>query len=354
MDAATILPSSMITDLLKLKDNVSFPSAKNNCHIQDGVLSEMLPVMYSIVCAVSLISNSLALLVFWATCQKCSSMVIYMRNLAIADLLLSLCLPFRVAYQNNTGPFLLCKIVGAFFYLNMYASIMFLSLISLDRYLKIVKPLQQFKIHSVSWSTRATQIVWLINVVFIVPFLFEQSSNEPCHDRCFHFKKKGYVGAAINLSAVLVFFILLLLFVYFYGKISVKLHQASMGKTTKPQTKRNSNRAINKSFIVLVIFIVCFVPYHIVRVPYVLAQMEAISSLSWKQTLHIANEIVLCLSTLNSCLDPVIYFFLSDSFRRAVNLTIHGKLKLIVNNQDQSPSNVFNLPTPSRPETQGD
>ncbi|KAM8952838.1 putative G-protein coupled receptor 34 [Pelodytes ibericus] len=353
MDLPTTSPASTATYLLTLESNVSTPLVINACRIHDGVLSEMLPVTYSIVCVVSLLSNTLALFVFSANCQRCTSIIIYMKNLAVADLLLSLCLPFRVAYQNNDGPPILCKIVGAFFYLNMYASIMFLSLISLDRYLKIIKPLQQYKIHSISWSTRATQIVWLINIIFIIPFLFEKQGNEPCSQKCFHFKQKGSIGAAINLSAVLVFFIILMLFVYFYGKISSKLHHASLVKT-QPQTKRNSSRAMKKSFIVLVIFIVCFVPYHVVRVPYILAQIEVIASLSWKQTLHITNELVLCLSAFNSCLDPVIYFFLSDSFKRAIICTFHGKLKLIVNNQEKNSSHVFNLPQPSRTEIQVD
>ncbi|XP_053330034.1 probable G-protein coupled receptor 34 [Spea bombifrons] len=351
MESLTTLPASLTTELHMLEYNVSMALHVNVCLIHDGVLSDILPVMYSFVCGVSLLSNTLALFVFWANSQRCTSMVIYMRNLAVADLLLSLCLPFRVAYQNNDGPLILCKIIGAFFYLNMYASIMFLSLISFDRYLKIIRPLKQFKIHSVSWSTRATQVIWLINVVSIVPFLFEQKSNEPCSHKCFHFKQKGHLGAAINFSAVIVFFILLLLFVYFYGKISAKLHLAFLGRT-QPQTKRNSSRAMKKTFVVLVIFIVCFVPYHVVRVPYILAQIEVISSLPWKQTLHIANELVLCLSTFNSCLDPVIYFFLSDSFRRAIMCTFQGKIKLIMNNQDHNSSYVYNLPQPSRPETQ--
>ncbi|XP_075043261.1 putative G-protein coupled receptor 34 [Mixophyes fleayi] len=317
-----------------LETNGSTSPSFSDCDIQDGILSWVLPIVYSLVCGLSLLTNLLALLIFWTNSQKCTSMIIYMRNLAVADLLLALCLPFRIAYQNNNGHALLCQIIGAFFYLNMYASIMFLSLISMDRYLKIIRPLQQYKIHSVSWSTRATLVVWAINLVCIVPFLFEKKDNEPCSQKCFHFKKKGTMAAAINLSAVIAFFVLLFLFVYFYAKIFAKLHKASLGRA-QPQTKRNSNRAMKKSFIVLIIFIVCFVPYHLVRTPYVLAQLDTISSLSWKQTLHITNELVLCLSTLNSCLDPVIYFFLSDSFKRAVIFTIQGKLKLIMNNQDR-------------------
>ncbi|KAG8553224.1 hypothetical protein GDO81_003325 [Engystomops pustulosus] len=320
---------------LILQLNASSPSPFNACDIEDGLLSWMLPLVYSFVCGLSLLSNILALFVFWTNSQRSTSMTIYMRNLAIADLLLALCLPFRIAYQNNTGPFLLCHVIGAFFYLNMYASIMFLSLISMDRYLKIIRPLQQYKIHSVQWSSRATHVVWVIIVLCIVPFLFESKGNEPCSQKCFHFKKRGTMSAAINLTAVIVFFVLLFLFVYFYAKISAKLHRASFMKN-QPQTKRNSNRAMKKSFVVLVIFIVCFVPYHIVRVPYILAQIDVIPSLAWKQTLHITNELALCLSTLNSCLDPVIYFFLSDSFKRVVICTIQGKLKLIMNNQDRT------------------
>ncbi|XP_056395058.1 probable G-protein coupled receptor 34 isoform X3 [Hyla sarda] len=344
MDFLTIsTPSDVTTNTWTLETsgplyldlNVTSSPPFNGCDIKDGVLSWLLPVVYSFVCGLSLMSNILALFVFWTNSQRSTSMTVYMRNLAIADLLLALCLPFRIAYQNNNGPLLLCHVIGAFFYLNMYASIMFLSLISMDRYLKITRPLQQYKIHSVQWSSRAAHVVWVINVVCIVPFLFENKGNEPCGQKCFHFKKKGTVSAAINLTAVLAFFVLLFLFVYFYAQISAKLHRASLMKN-QPQTKRNSNRAMKKSFVVLIIFIVCFVPYHLVRVPYVLAQINVIPSLSWKQTLHITNELVLCLSTLNSCLDPVIYFFLSDSFKRVVICTVQGKLKLIMNHQERA------------------
>ncbi|MEE6496371.1 hypothetical protein FKM82_002328 [Ascaphus truei] len=266
MEYLTTLSTAVTNEPLILMPNVSISHHLNTSCIHDGLLSWILPVMYSFICGISLLSNTMALLVFWSNCQKCTSMIIYMRNLAVADLLLSLCLPLRVAYQNNDGPLILCKIIGAFFYLNMYASIMFLSLISLDRYLKIIKPLQTFKIHSTSWSTKATRIVWIINLICIAPFLFEGRGSEPCNQKCFHFRKRGSVGAAINLTAVIAFFILLLLFVFFYAKISAKLYKASLGRA-QPQMKRNSNRAITKSFIVLVIFIVCFVPYHIVRNP---------------------------------------------------------------------------------------
>ncbi|XP_005994815.1 probable G-protein coupled receptor 34 [Latimeria chalumnae] len=303
-------------------------SNKENCHIEDGFLSVFLPVMYSIICITGLFSNTLALWVFFYSQQRKTSISVYMRNLAIADLLLVLCLPFRVLYQNNEGPLLLCKIVGAFFYLNMYASILFLSFISLDRYLKITKPLQQFKIHSVPWSSAATGAVWLSTFFCMLPFCFEKRNETPCDKKCFHFRKKGLTGGIINLTAVTMFYILSLLFLFFYSKIAVKLYKVFRNNAHQ-QIKKKNPKAILKTFVVLAVFILCFVPYHIVRVPYVFSQMGIIKGTKSQQYLHIMNELVLCLSAFNSCLDPMIYFFLSNTFRRTVVYAIKGKFQKI-------------------------
>ncbi|XP_009685965.1 probable G-protein coupled receptor 34 [Struthio camelus] len=314
---STPFPASEVTE---------YRRSNSCCQIQDEFLSVTLPVMYSLIFVIGLVSNTLALWVFSCSVQRKTSITVYMRNLALSDLLLSLCLPFRIAYQNKSEPRIFCNIVGAFFYLNMYVSITFLSLISLDRYLKIIRPLQKFKIHTMSCSTMASGVVWLVHSAFMLPFFFETKGKGPCDHKCFHFRSKSTVAAAFNMVAVATFFILLLLFLYSYSKIFARLHRVS-SVNAQQLNKRTSMKAITKTFVVLIIFIVCFTPYHIVRIPYVLAQVGVISSLPWKQGLHLANELVLCISALNSCLDPVIFFSLSSSFRRAVLCTIQGRLK---------------------------
>ncbi|PKU28753.1 hypothetical protein llap_20943 [Limosa lapponica baueri] len=299
----------------------------NSCsEIRDEFLSVTLPVMYSLIFIIGLLSNALALWVFLCGTQRRTSITVYMRNLAVSDLLFSLCLPFRIAFHNKSEPLIFCNIIGAFFYLNMYVSITFLSLISFDRYLKIIWPLQKFRIHTVSCSTVVSGVVWFAHTLFMLPFFFETRGKGPCDHKCFHFRSKSTTAAAFNMFAVATFFILLLLFLYFYSKIFAKLHRVSSVKAQQ-LNKKTRMRAIAKTFIVLIIFIVCFTPYHVVRIPYILAQVGTISSLPWKQGLHLANELVLCISALNSCLDPVIFFLLSSSFRRAVLCTVRGRLK---------------------------
>uniref|UniRef100_A0A4W3HDA7 Probable G-protein coupled receptor 34 n=1 Tax=Callorhinchus milii TaxID=7868 RepID=A0A4W3HDA7_CALMI len=302
--------------------------ATPKCIIRDHFLSTVLPIIYSLICVVGLASNSLALWVFFRIQRKPTSISVYMKNLAIADLLLCLCLPFRIAYHIGEYKWMVkcyfCKIIGASFYSSMYISILFLGLISLDRYLKITKPLKQFRIHTVPWSSAVSKFVWVGVLACMLPFVIS-SFNSSTQEKCFHYKEQTMTSGLMNLVAIAIIYILSLLFLVSYAKISIKLYNISQGKA-KQQIKKVSTRAIMKTFIVLAIYMVCFMPYHIVRVPYVLSQIKVISSCEWKQTLHIANELVLCLSALNSCLDPIIYFFLSNSFRRAVFHTIQGRL----------------------------
>ncbi|KAI1903596.1 hypothetical protein AGOR_G00028830 [Albula goreensis] len=298
----------------------------DTCEIEDGVLSLVLPTCYSIIFILGLLSNTLAVGVFLLRRRSNSSIAVYMRHMAVADLLLVLCLPLRIYYHNREGPFQLCKMVGIFFYINMYASIMFLSLISFDRYLKIVKPILVLKVQKAAWRHRTAYAVWALMICGMVPFFLGNKNYHPCDKVCFHWHKKSLFGGVINLLTVVLFYIICLLFLCFYGKITVKLRSMTLGNGDE-QAKNRKSRIVVKTFVVPVIFTVCFMPYHIVRVPYVLSQMGVIVDQTTTQTLHLLNELALCLSALNSCLDPVIYFFLSCTFRKTIICAIQGKFK---------------------------
>ena len=101
-----------------------------------------------------------------------------------------------------------------------------------------------------------------------------------------------------------------------YVKIAFKLLRTSKEKPDLPNAARYA-RTANKSFFILVLFTVCFVPYHIVRVFYIITQMSE-TSCYWKAVVDQANEVALLFSALNSCLDPVMYFLLSSPMRKQV------------------------------------
>uniref|UniRef100_A0A8C2FRV2 Probable G-protein coupled receptor 34 n=1 Tax=Cyprinus carpio TaxID=7962 RepID=A0A8C2FRV2_CYPCA len=297
-----------------------------SCQINDGILSPFLPIGYIVICCIGLLCNTVTLYIFFLRWHKDSSMAVYMRHLTLADTLLVMCLPFRVYYHNKEGPFYLCKVVGIFFYINMYSSILFLSLISLDRYLKIIKPVWVFRIQKTKWSQMASYIVWVILISGSISFFTSNSQKHPCDKVCFHFHSKGPVGGTINLTTVVLFLVFYVAFLCFYVKITKKLKTMSMGNGD-PKAQSRKKRVIMKTFLVPAIFTLCFLPYHAIRIPYVLAQMNVIGDLQSQQLLHILNESTLLLSALNSCLDPIIYYFLSSAYRKTILCAIQGKFK---------------------------
>ncbi|XP_035637358.1 P2Y purinoceptor 14-like [Oncorhynchus keta] len=312
--------------MMELGVNTSGVDVNGNCEIHDGILSPALPILYSIICFFGLISNTMTIFVFFLKKHSDSSMAVYLRHLAIADFLLVLCLPMRVYYHNSQGPFYICKVLGIFFYVNMYASILFLSLISLDRYLKIIKPVWVLRIHRVRWSHRASFSVWASLILGMSLFFLRNDRQQPCDKICFHFHHKGLLGGLVNLTMVAFFCATFILFLCFYASITTKVRTMSLGNLD-PKAQRKKSSVVRKTFVVPVIFTLCFLPYHLVRVPYVLAQMDLIQALDSKQILHILNELTLLLSSINSCLDPIIYYFLSCTYRRTILCALQGQFK---------------------------
>ena len=80
-------------------------------------------------------------------------------------------------------------------------------------------------------------------------------------------------------------------------------------------------RALINILLVTTAYIVCFVPYHIVRIPYTLSQTEVISDCSTRNSLFKAKEATLLLAVSNLCVDPILYYHLSKAFRLKVTGT---------------------------------
>lgn len=115
---------------------------------------------------------------------------------------------------------------------------------------------------------------------------------------------------------LVVFWLVFFSLVVSYGKIALKLLRTSQERPDLPNVTYYT-RTAKKSFFILLVFTVCFVPYHMVRVFYIKTQITA-TLCYWEQVADIANEVALVFSAFNSCLDPVMYFLLSSSIRKEV------------------------------------
>uniref|UniRef100_A0A671PC05 G-protein coupled receptors family 1 profile domain-containing protein n=1 Tax=Sinocyclocheilus anshuiensis TaxID=1608454 RepID=A0A671PC05_9TELE len=269
--------------------------------IHDGILSPFLPIGYIIICCIGLLCNTVTLYIFFLRRQTDSSMTVYMRHLALADTLLVMCLPLRVYYHNKEGPFYLCKVVGIFFYINMYSSILFLSLISLDRYLKIIKPV--WTDSSMTVYMRHLALADTLLVMCLPLRVYYHNKKGP-----FYLCKVVGIFFYINMYSSILFLSLISLDRYL--KIIKSVWVRRIQKTKWSHMAR---------------FTLCFLPYHAIRIPYVLAQMNVIGDLQSQRLLHILNESALLLSALNSCLDPIIYYIVNIGKQYCMSFREHRK-----------------------------
>lgn len=306
---------------IPLSQNLSGSSSSNVCAMDEKLLSQVLAVFYSVIFIVGLVGNITALYVFLCIHRKRNSIQIYLLNVVIADLLLIFCLPFRIMYHINQNKWtlkvLLCKVVGTLFYMNMYISIILLGFISLDRYIKINRSIQQRKAITTRQSIYVCGIVWTLAFVgFLTMIISTLHKGDDNSTMCFHYRSKKDAKGEANFNYVLVgmFWLIFLLIILSYIKIGMNLLRIYKRKSKFPNSGKYATTARN-SFIVLIIFTICFVPYHIFRFVYISSQLTD-PPCYWIEIVHRTNEIMLVFSSFNSCLDPVMYFLMSSNIRK--------------------------------------
>lgn len=99
-----------------------------------------------------------------------------------------------------------------------------------------------------------------------------------------------------------------------------------------PELWVDARRVARSVAAVAVAYILSFVPYHMVRTPYTLAQTKVITDCQTKRRLFLGKEATLLLSVLHLCFDPLLFFYLHTPFRH----TVTGMLRPSTENQPVS------------------
>ncbi|KAG9341688.1 hypothetical protein JZ751_018752 [Albula glossodonta] len=278
-------------------------------------------VVYTVILVPGLIGNILALWVFHAYVKETKKAVIFMINLAVADLLQVLSLPLRIYYYlNHSWPFgnFLCMFCFYLKYVNMYASIYFLACISVRRCMLIIYPLR----YSSSKRRLDRQLCaagWLFVCLtcLLFPLLRKNPQESPS---CFSELEMVKVGPAagvilIALAELLGFMVPLALVLTCSWRTAASLRL----RTGVLQDSGEKRKALKMVLSCAGVFLVCFAPYHITFPLDFLAKSQAVTSCAFRNFILRCHPVTLCLASLNSCLDPVMYYFTTDEFKRRLS-----------------------------------
>uniref|UniRef100_A0A3P9B448 Platelet-activating factor receptor n=1 Tax=Maylandia zebra TaxID=106582 RepID=A0A3P9B448_9CICH len=295
-----------------------------------------IPVFYIIFFILGFISNLYVLFVLRS--KAMGEIRIYMTNLTIADLLFVCALPFWIDYYIREGDWVygdvMCRVTGTFFFINTYGTILFLSAISINRYWAVTRPLDAASSDHRIRGIIVCVFIWAFVLAMSVPYLVSPGTNEHFKNntkilRCF----EGYQGETNyekKKVAVTHFLIIGLFFgIFLLVVICNILIARSTASSTLKRPRGVKRRALQMLWAVVGVFVLCFLPHHIVQGPWALAVLEIKDgfghvkySKTTRQLLNDAHQITLVLMGLNCILDPVVYYFATGKFRRFITAHI--------------------------------
>nr|XP_060612533.1 probable G-protein coupled receptor 174 [Anolis sagrei ordinatus] len=294
------------------------------CNGENDFSKRFYAITYTIILVPGLIWNILALWVFYGYMKETKRAVIFMMNLAVADLAQVLSLPLRIFYYLSESWHLgreVCMFCFYLKYVNMYASIFFLVCISVRRFLFIMYPFK-FSDCKRIYDIYISLAGWIVVCAGCLPFpLLRLTSNEThTSNKCFVDLPVKAVDGTISIVMMTVgelvgFVTPLLIILYCSWKTILSLKE----KNLVSQDLGEKRKALKMILTCAVVFLICFAPYHISFPLDYLVKANKIKDCYARKVILIFHAVALCLASMNSCVDPVIYYFTTDEFRRRLS-----------------------------------
>ncbi|XP_036612015.1 C-X-C chemokine receptor type 2-like isoform X2 [Trichosurus vulpecula] len=309
------------------------------CRLENSGLNRyFVIVIYILVFLLSLLGNSLVMLVVLYNRLSRSVTDIYLLNLAIADLLFALSLPLWAASKVKGWIYgtSLCKFVSLLKEVNFYSGILLLACISVDRYLAIVHATRALtqKRH---WVKFVCMGIWGLSLLLSMPIIFSREAIKTeyygfvCYENFGNSTEKGRLILRI-LTQFFGFVLPLLVMLFCYGFTLRTLFEAHMGQ---------KHRAMRVIFAVVLVFLLCWLPYNLVLITDTLLRTGLIEdNCPRRHVIENAINTTEVLGFLHSCLNPIIYAFIGHKFRYSFLkiLAAHGMVSKEFLAQHSKPS----------------
>ncbi|XP_066450309.1 P2Y purinoceptor 13-like [Eleutherodactylus coqui] len=303
--------------------NTTNGSTSVNCTRDHKITQYVFPVLYTVIFLLGIIMNCLSGWIFFNVPSK-GVFIVYLKNTVVADILMILTLPFKILSDSGIGPsqmsVIVCRFSAVIFYGTMYINIILLGLIGLDRFLKTVRPFSINEMDNVSQAKMISVAVWTVISLLSLPNIILSSKNVDLQDSHDCTLLKTPLGVewhkAVSYIGVIIFWVVFISMTLFYTIISKKVYDSYVKSKHKVKPSRKKIRF--KVFIVVVVFFLCFAPYHILRLPYTFSQVGMIKDCQMQNRLYVAKETTQWIAATNVIMDPLIYVMLCRPFRKRI------------------------------------
>ncbi|XP_053309552.1 C-C chemokine receptor type 7 [Spea bombifrons] len=272
--------------------------------------SKFLPAMYGIICFVGLVGNGLVILRYFHFKRLKTGTDYYMLNLALADMLFLLTLPFwavSVAQEWIFGNGV-CKIIYCLYKMSFFCGMFLLMCVSIERYFAIVEApsAHRHRSKTVLISKLSSVGIWVVAFFLSIPELIYSGVKEiDSMNVCIIFSDEiDSLNAKLKVSQMFFGFLLPLIIMSFcYSMIIKKLLQARNFEKYK---------AIKVIIVIVIVFVVFQLPYNSVML---IRTYSNITLCETSKQMDIADDVTYSLACFRCCLNPFLYAIIGIKFR---------------------------------------
>ncbi|KAL0966409.1 hypothetical protein UPYG_G00294980 [Umbra pygmaea] len=304
----------------------------------------VIALVYLGVCVLGLLGNILALFLLHSQHRRGQSCIdFFVMNLAITDLQFVLTLPFWAVDTalDFRWPFgrVMCKIVSSVSTINMYASVFFLTAMSVVRYCSLAFSLRMSNSNRAAARAKwASVAIWAVSLAATLPHAIYSTTakvsadDELCLVRFsgsnsgrwdpqvllgLYQTQKVLLGFVIPLVVISVCYLLLLRVVFNRRNFTIVGSEGVVERTaTQRQHQRRRSKVTRSVTIVVLSFFLCWLPNQALTLWGVFIKFDLVPfSEAFYNAQAYAFPLSVCLAHTNSCLNPVLYCLVRREYR---------------------------------------
>ncbi|NXN90454.1 C3AR protein, partial [Bombycilla garrulus] len=298
-------------------------------------------------------------LVIWVAGLKMKRSVntVWFLNLAVADIMCCLSLPFFIIHLalHEQWPYgwFLCKVIPSVITLTMFASVFLLVAISIDRCLLVMKPVWCQNHRTVKFVSLICTGMWMLAFSFCCPvFYYRETSTYDGKTEClYNFGVDDYtdpVNASVNelweysaynysdlwgdtnegnnsvaLASVIINITRAVFgFVLPFGIMAV-CYALIIFRTHANQCHKPHTKTLRTIVFVVAAFFICWAPYHIVGILCIVPSLGT----GLRNSLILWDHLSSALAYANSCINPLLYVFVGRDFKAKVQQSVQRILE---------------------------
>ncbi|XP_056152681.1 C-C chemokine receptor type 10 [Lampris incognitus] len=273
--------------------------------------------VFCLIFPVGLMGNALVIATFalYRRLRLRSMTDVFLFHLAIADTLLLFTLPFQGidTYLGWIFDTPLCRATRACYAMNTYSGLLLLALISVDRYIVVVKAQEVMRLRSqiLTWGKLLSMSVWLVAFLLSLPEILYSRVLGSGRDAHCIVNKSGEAKKVTNRALIAVFCLSFLVMVICYSLIAHVLCEGHGQGRAKGWQRQ---RTLKLMVVLVLVFLVFQLPHTVVLSHKIAGQF---CGLLW--------EYVTCtLAYTRCCLNPILYALVGIRFRNDVLRLMHN------------------------------